>query len=211
VAVGADAAQVAGQRAGGDAVRHLPSGDLRRTAGDAINPTRPARLSGSLPAFLQEPQQFAARDQCRPSIVDGRQALLQPAADRVLMDAEPPRDVLHRIVPMNLYQPGVGMANPHPSAPLMPSQALWQPRIGVRSIASNTGFEPRFEVIPAVNNAPPELAVNGAIPAQAQLRERARREPHKLGGLVRRQCDRIADRHLSLTENQPDSPAVSDL
>ena len=117
MAVGTDAAQIAGQRAGGDAVRHLPSGDLRRTAGDAINPTRPTGLLGSLPALLQEPQQLATEDQCRPSIVDGRQALLQPAAHRVLMDAEQPRNVLHRIVSVNLYEPGIGVSRTHEVTP----------------------------------------------------------------------------------------------
>src|SRR5262245_6405570 len=84
VAVRTDAAQIAGQGAGRGAFRHLPGRGFRRTARDAINPARPTRLLGPLPALLQEPHQLATEDQCRPSIVDGRQALLQPAADGVL-------------------------------------------------------------------------------------------------------------------------------
>jgi len=74
VTVRADAAQVSRLGPSGDAFRHLPGRDLRRTARDAINPTRPARLLGSLPALMQEPQQLATEDQRRPSIIDGRQA-----------------------------------------------------------------------------------------------------------------------------------------
>jgi hypothetical protein len=63
-----------------------------------------------------------------------------------------------------------------------------------------------FEVFPAVDNAPPELAVDGAVPAQLQLRQRARRQSQDLGGLTGGQRDRIVSRHQSLTTNQPDPP-----
>src|SRR6266550_8537093 len=95
VAVGADAAQVASQWAGGGAVRHLPRRDLRRAACDAINPARPARLLCLLPTLVQETRQLLAEDQHRPSIVDGRQPLFEPVANGVLVNAEQPRNVLH--------------------------------------------------------------------------------------------------------------------
>ena len=60
-----------------------------------------------------------------------------------------------------------------------------------------------FEVFPAVDNAPPEPAVDGAVPAQPQLRQRARRQSQDLGGLTGGQRDRIVSRHQSLTTNQP--------
>jgi len=56
----------------------------------------------------------------------------------------------------------------------LPGQALGQSRIGVRGVASNTGAEPRLQVFPAINDPPPEFALEGAIPAQAQLCQRAR-------------------------------------
>jgi hypothetical protein len=70
-------------------------------------------------------------------------------------------------------------------------------------------FEPRLKVVPAVDNAPPELAIDGPIPAQAQFCERTRSKPQKFGGLQSGQRDRIAGHLLSLTTNHPESPAVS--
>src|SRR6266404_3513941 len=121
-AVGADAAQAAGQWAGGGAVRHLPGRYLGRAACDAKNPTRPAGLLGLLPALVQEPRQLPAEDQNRPTVVDGWQPLLEPVADGVLVHPEQPRDLLDRVVAVDLHQPGVGMANAHPSARLLSGQ-----------------------------------------------------------------------------------------
>src|SRR5262249_59176594 len=90
VAVGADAAQVARVVAGGDAFRHLAGRALGRTAGDAINSARPARLLRIPPALVQEPRQLPAEDQHRPPVVDGGQPSLEPVADGVLVQFEQP-------------------------------------------------------------------------------------------------------------------------
>jgi hypothetical protein len=74
----------------------------------------------------------------RPPIVDGGQPSLEPVADGVLVQAEQPRDLLDRVVPVDLHQPGVGMAMAHPSARLLPGQAFGQPGIGVRGVTRNT-------------------------------------------------------------------------
>jgi hypothetical protein len=98
------------------------------------------------------------------------------------------------------------MADLVASAGLLAGQGLWQARPGVRGIPSNAGFEPRFEVLHPINNSPPELAVDGTIPAQAQFRQGAGSQPQDLRRGVGGQCDRIAGRHESLTTNQPDNP-----
>src|SRR6266404_4066357 len=116
-AVGADAAQAAGQWAGGGAVRHLLGRYLGRAACDAKNPTRPAGLLGPLPALVQEPRQLPAEDQHRPSIVDGRQPMFEPVANGVLVDVEQPRNVLHRIITVNLHKPRIGMSRAHRLTP----------------------------------------------------------------------------------------------
>src|SRR6266487_2071900 len=107
VAVGADAAQVADQRAGGDAFGHLSGGHLRRAAGDAIKSARPARSLCLLATLVQEPRQLRAEDQGWPPTIDGRQPLFQPTPNSVLMNAEQTRDFLHRIIPVNLDQPWI--------------------------------------------------------------------------------------------------------
>jgi hypothetical protein len=43
---------------------------------------------------------------------------------------------------VDLHQLGVGMTITHLSIRLVPCQALGQPGIGVRGIASKSGFEP---------------------------------------------------------------------
>jgi hypothetical protein len=65
-----------------------------------------------------------------------------------------------------------------------------------------------MEIFLAVDNAPPELAVNGAIPTEPQLCQCAWCESQSPGGLPCGQRDRIASRHRSLRTNQPDSPAI---
>ena len=75
-------------RTGGDIVRHLSGGDLGRAAGDAVNSAWPTRLLGLLPPLFQEARQLSAEDQRRPPLVDGRQPLLEPVADGVLVQAE---------------------------------------------------------------------------------------------------------------------------
>jgi hypothetical protein len=82
------------------------------------------------------------------------------------------------------------------------------PHIGVRRVASDSRFEPVLKVLLSINNTSPKLAVGRAIPEQAQLRQRARREAQNLRGLAGGQRNRIS-RHLSLTVNHPDPPAMS--
>jgi len=69
-------------------------------------------LLDSLPALLQEPPQLATEDQNGSSIVDGRQVLLQPAADGVLMDAEQPCDFLRNNSGESLRAGGWDVASP---------------------------------------------------------------------------------------------------
>jgi hypothetical protein len=75
----------------------------------------------------------------------------------------------------HLHQPRVETAAAHPSICSLTSEGSWQPRIGIRGIATNPGYEPGFKVLPAVNDATPKLAVDKAISGQAQLSQRARR------------------------------------
>src|SRR5262249_3471786 len=112
---------------------------------------------------------------------------------------------LHRIIPMDLHQAGVGMRISIPQPGCCPVRLL-----GSRASASEVlrASSHAFEVFPAVDKAPPELAVDGAGPAQPQLRQRARRQSQDLGGLTGGQRDRIVSRHQSLTTNQPAPPAM---
>jgi hypothetical protein len=73
-----------------------------------------------LSALLKESRQLSAEDQHWPVIVDGRQFLLQPISDGVLMKAEQPRNFLYRIIPMDLHEPRIGVAIAHSSTLPLP-------------------------------------------------------------------------------------------
>jgi hypothetical protein len=71
-----------------------------------------------------------------------------------------------------------------------------------------SGSEPRFEVFPSVNNSSPQLAVDRAIPGQAQFRKGTNGQAEEFCCRFGGQCESVVDRHCSLTTYQPDNPAM---
>jgi hypothetical protein len=116
----------------------LPSSWLAPSARNAINSSRAARLLRFLPALYHEPRQVSAKDQHRTSVVDDRQPLFDPVfADRVLVQTEQPRDLLHRVNPVDLHRPGIGMAVAILS-PAVAQSGFGRPRLACEVSRANT-------------------------------------------------------------------------
>ena len=107
--------------AGRDAFGHLPGGNLRRAARQAVDAAGTAGPLRARPAFAQEAADFLATGHGRALAVDGLKPLPEPGAHGVLVDLEQARDLFHRIAAVDFREPGIGVADPMLSAGARPS------------------------------------------------------------------------------------------
>ncbi len=85
LAIGTDSPEVSRSGRDGDVIRHPPRRRLRETALDAVDLAWAAGLLGPLAAGLEKSCQIEPVNEGRASAIDGREALLDPGADGVLV------------------------------------------------------------------------------------------------------------------------------
>ena len=103
-AVRADALQIADGLGNRQVIRHCAGGSLRFAAFDAIHLAGPAGLFGILATLGVEFPEIMAMKQCRLAIVQCGETLLDPVSDGVLVNAQQPSGLIHRVGPVDLDQ-----------------------------------------------------------------------------------------------------------
>jgi hypothetical protein len=101
IAVRTNAAQAPCADATWNAVGHVSSGDFWCATGQTINTAWPAFLLGTVPPLRDKAGKFQPEDEDRTTIVDSFHSIVQPVANRILVNPEKPRNIFDRIGPVN--------------------------------------------------------------------------------------------------------------